>query len=342
MAGDGIVTFVKVARGALRLRLALTRCSTGALVAAVLVLVAAGLWFALLPSMSAQVDRQARAVALARSAPLPKPVVSAPVLASERLTAFYAALGDGAHTERVVINLFGAASDAGVVLDKAEYKPAHDFGGRFDTYTITLPVKGDYSSLRRFSEKVLVSVPYASLDDMRFKRNSASDPAVEANLRFTAFLRPSVLTKVEVPIPASASAETTATMASEPVVASAASASATAISTSTSAPPMSSVTTAASASGSSAPAIAAYTSAPSMSSLALAASPASPSSSTARVAAASTSSVGAGGTLPKPASGTTTTSPTVPPRASTSIPMPTLPLPVSFASTRVSTGEVRR
>ena len=340
MAGDGIVTFVKVARGALRLRLALTRCSTGALVAAVLVLVAAGLWFALLPSMSAQVDRQARAVALARSAPLPKPVVSAPVLASERLTAFYAALGDGAHTERVVINLFGAASDAGVVLDKAEYKPAHDFGGRFDTYTITLPVKGDYSSLRRFSEKVLVSVPYASLDDMRFKRNSASDPAVEANLRFTAFLRPSVLTKVEVPVPASAA--TTATMASEPVVASAASASATAISTSTSAPPMSSVTTAASASGSSAPAIAAYTSAPSMSSLALAASPASPSSSTARVAAASTSSVGAGGTLPKPASGTTTTSPTVPPRASTSIPMPTLPLPVSFASTRVSTGEVRR
>jgi hypothetical protein len=121
--------------------------------------------------------------------PAPKPFVSASALASQRLNAFYAALGDGGHTEQTVSQLFEAAAQAGVVLDKAEYKPARDVAGRFDTYTIVMPVKGDYSSLRRFSAIVLAKVPYAALDDMRFKRNSASDHAIEANLRFTVFLR---------------------------------------------------------------------------------------------------------------------------------------------------------
>ena len=36
--------------------------------------------------------------------------------------------------------------------------------GRFETYTIVLPVKGDYASLRRFCEKVLLKVPYRKFD----------------------------------------------------------------------------------------------------------------------------------------------------------------------------------
>jgi hypothetical protein len=178
-----------LARGLLRLRLALARSGTGALMAGALLLGAMLLWTVLLPGISARVDGRARAVAHARSMPAPKPVVPAPALASRRLSAFYAALGDGAHTGETVSHLFEAAAQAGVVLDKAEYRPAHDVAGRFDTYTIVLPVKGDYSSLRRFSAIVLANLPYAALDDMRFRRNSASDQAIEANLRFTAFLR---------------------------------------------------------------------------------------------------------------------------------------------------------
>jgi len=174
----------------LRLRLALARSSTGALVSCALMLAAAVLWFVLLPGMSARVDERGRAVVQARSAPLPKPVVSAQTLAAERLAAFYGALGSTAHTEQVVSRLFDAASDAGVVLDKAEYKPSHESAGRYDIYTIILPVKGDYARLRRFCEKVLLTIPYAALEDMRFTRNSANDQAVEASLRFTVFLRP--------------------------------------------------------------------------------------------------------------------------------------------------------
>lgn len=190
MAGDRIVNVQSFARSLLRLRLALARFGAGPLLAGALLLAAALLWLGLVPGMSARVDDETRSVARLRAMPVPKPVVPAPVLAAARLADFYDRLGDSAHTGEIVTHLFEAAAAAGVTLDKAEYKPGHDTPGRFDTYTIVLPVKGDYARLRQFSEKVLVAVPYAALDDMRFKRNSANDPGVEANLRFTAFLRP--------------------------------------------------------------------------------------------------------------------------------------------------------
>ena len=179
-----------VGRWLLRVRLSLTRFSPGVLVAGTSMLFAALMWLALLPGMSARIDRQARAVARARSAPPPAPVLSPSALAATRLAAFYAALGDAGHTEKIVARLFEVATEVGIVLDKAEYKPAQDAAGRFGTYTIILPVKGDYARLRRFCEKVLLTVPYAALEDMRFKRDSANDQAVEASLRFTVFLHP--------------------------------------------------------------------------------------------------------------------------------------------------------
>jgi hypothetical protein len=201
------VTRPNLAGTLLRLRLALARSSTGALLAGALMLAAAALWLVLLPGISARVGEHLRAVVRARSAPPPKPVVSAQTLATERLTAFYAVLGSAGHTEQVVSHLFDAASDAAVVLDKAEYKPSHEIAGRFETYTIILPVKGDYARLRRFCEKVLLTIPYAALEDMRFTRNSANDQAVEASLRFTVFLRPetaaSALVLASAPVPVS-------------------------------------------------------------------------------------------------------------------------------------------
>ena len=179
-----------VARMLLRLFLASRRSGVVAVLAGALVLGAAALWFALLPALASRIDQQAHAVARARSTLPPKPIITAPAMAAARLSAFYAALGDAAHSEQIVTHLFDAADETGVTLDKAEYKPARDTAGRFETYTIVLPVKGDYVHLRRFCERVLLTVPYAALDDMRFRRSSANDTAVEASLRFTVFLRP--------------------------------------------------------------------------------------------------------------------------------------------------------
>ncbi|WP_414450589.1 hypothetical protein AB4851_15755 [Burkholderia sp. 22PA0099] len=177
-------------RSLLRLRLALTRFGAGPLVAGAALLGAVLLWLGLLPGMAAQVDDATRAATRLAAAPPPKPAIPPAALAADRLAGFYRGLGDSTHTGEIVQHLFEAAAAAGVTLDKAEYKPGHDGFGRFDTYTVVLPVKGDYARLRRFGETVLAAVPYAALDDMRFKRSSAEDAGVEANLRFTAFLRP--------------------------------------------------------------------------------------------------------------------------------------------------------
>ncbi len=190
MEGERFVNLQSLARGLLRLRLALARFGTGPLAAGAALVCAALLWLGVLPGMAARVEDETRSAARLATLPPPRPVISAPELAADRLAGFYRGLGDSAHTGEIVTRLFEAAAAAGVTLDKAEYKPGHDTPGRFDTYTIVLPVKGDYAKLRLFSEKVLLAVPYAALDDMRFKRGSANDAGVEANLRFTAFLRP--------------------------------------------------------------------------------------------------------------------------------------------------------
>ena len=215
MAGDGIVTMQSIIRSLLRLRLALSGFAVGTLLAAALLAAAAVLWLGVLPRMSARVVDETRSVSRLRALPVPKPVVPAPVLVAGRLADFYAGLGDSAHTGEIVMRLFDAATAAGITLDKAEYKPGHDAPGRFDTYTIVVPVKGDYVRLRQFSEKVLVTVPYAALDDMRFKRNSANDPGVEANLRFTAFLRPVTIAPVSAAELAAAEASSAAVPASD-------------------------------------------------------------------------------------------------------------------------------
>ncbi|WP_205802464.1 hypothetical protein [Burkholderia sp. Ac-20365] len=204
-----------VIRSLLRLRLALSGFAVGTLLAVALLASAAVLWLGVLPGMSARVAAETRSVSRLRAVPVPKPVVPASVLAAGRLADFYAGLGDSAHTGEIVMRLFDAAAAAGVTLDKAEYKPGHDASGRFDTYTIAMPIKGDYARLRQFSEKVLVMVPYAALDDMRFKRSSANDPGVEANLRFTVFLRPVTIAPVSAAAVAAAAASITAVSASD-------------------------------------------------------------------------------------------------------------------------------
>ncbi|WP_240702382.1 hypothetical protein [Trinickia terrae] len=181
-----------LARSLLHLRLAPGRFDTGALLAGACALGAAALWFGLLPGMSARIDQQARAVARARSAPAPARVVPPAALAAQRLADFHGVLGNAGRTDEIVTRLFEAAAQTGVALNKAEYRPAHDAAGRYDTYTIVLPVKGDYASVRRFCEQVLLTLPYLALDDMRFKRSSANDRSIEASLRFTAFLRADV------------------------------------------------------------------------------------------------------------------------------------------------------
>lgn len=114
---------------------------------------------------------------------------SAPRSAAEdNLARFYDALGDRRYSEQQVKTLFAVARKTNLVLSQAEYRWSTDKNGRYWTYQILLPVKGSYGAIRQFCEQTLLAVPFASLDDINFKREAIASGTLEAKLRFTLYL----------------------------------------------------------------------------------------------------------------------------------------------------------
>lgn len=174
----------------LRLRLWLAACGPVACGAAALCLagVLALAW--LLPELALQKGRHAVAHGLATlprqaAAPAPAPML---VSADDNLALFYATLGERRDAEQQVKTLFALAAKTGLVLSQGEYQGAFEQNGRFHTYQVTLPLKGDYGTIWQFALLALRAIPFASLDEISFRRESIAEPAVEARLRLTLYL----------------------------------------------------------------------------------------------------------------------------------------------------------
>lgn len=171
----------------LRLRLAVSALGPIACGAAVLCLAGALALAWLLPERALQGRRQAVALGLAT---LPQPV-AAPAPAAgpnENLALFYDTLGERRYAEQQVKTLFALAAKSGLVLSQGEYKGAFEQNGRFHTYQVNLPVKGSYVAIWQFAMQALRAIPFASLDEISFHRDTIGAPAVEARLRLTLYL----------------------------------------------------------------------------------------------------------------------------------------------------------
>ncbi|KAB8057008.1 hypothetical protein GCN74_22760, partial [Janthinobacterium sp. FT14W] len=137
---------------------------------------------------------QQRAVAARLEArPLPQPslavaIAAPPATASENLARFYAALGQQRHAEQQVKQLFDLAAKNGLLLAQGEYKSGYDKASRVATYQVTLPLKGSYAAVWQFALQALRAVPFASLDELSFRREQIADTELEARLRLTFYL----------------------------------------------------------------------------------------------------------------------------------------------------------
>ena len=184
----------------LRLRLLALRAGPVTLgaVAVMLLALGAAAWFLfMLPQLEREREqlsetlteqaRQARRQVSAMPAAVPAvvPVAAVPL---DNLDAFYGALGQRRYAEQQLKTLFGLAAKSGLVLNQGEYKSARDRNARVNTYQVNLPVKGSYAAIWQFSLAALRAIPYASLDDISFRRDNIGDPTVEARLRFTLYL----------------------------------------------------------------------------------------------------------------------------------------------------------
>ncbi|MDQ4627655.1 hypothetical protein [Janthinobacterium lividum] len=137
---------------------------------------------------------QQRAVAAQLEArPLPQPSLAAviaapPATSSENLARFYATLGQQRHAEQQVKQLFDLAAKNGLLLAQGEYKSGYDKASRVASYQVTLPLKGSYAAVWQFALQALRAVPFASLDELSFRREQIADTELEARLRLTFYL----------------------------------------------------------------------------------------------------------------------------------------------------------
>lgn len=169
----------------LRAQLLLRRAGAPACIAVALCLlgIAAWAWAWQQRAMATQLEAR----------PLPQPalavaVVAPPATASENLARFYAVLGPQRHAEQQVKLLFDLAAKNGLVLAQGEYKSGYDKASRIATYQVTLPLKGSYAAVWQFALQALRAMPFASLDELSFRREQIADTNLEARLRLTFYL----------------------------------------------------------------------------------------------------------------------------------------------------------
>jgi hypothetical protein len=171
----------------LRLRLAVTALGPVFCAACVMIVVGAAALLLLLPQRAVQAERHVQAmrmVTMPAAATLKLPAATA----NENLELFYATLGEQRYAEQQVKTLFALAGKANLSLSQGEYKSAYERNARFHTYQVTLPVKGTYGQVWSFGLMALRSIPYASLDELSFKRENIGDPQLEARMRLTLYL----------------------------------------------------------------------------------------------------------------------------------------------------------
>lgn len=179
----------------LRLRVALLHANPLTLAAAVLFVAISGsfAWVAhAIWSLEAvrthERAQAAQALAARVAAPAQVAPVPAPKPAADNLAQFYASLGPRRHAEQQVKTLFDLAAKNGITLAQGEYKGGYDRNARVYTYQVNLPVKGSYAAIWQFAMGALRAIPFASLDDIGFRRDAIGDPQVEARLRLTLYL----------------------------------------------------------------------------------------------------------------------------------------------------------
>ena len=116
---------------------------------------------------------------------------SAPVApgASGQLAAFYGFFPQTDVLSNTLAKLYDAAAKQNLMLDQGEYHLAPTQEGRLMRYDIVLPVKGPYPKLRSFIAQALKDNPSLALEGITFNRQAAIDIGVEAQVRFTLYMR---------------------------------------------------------------------------------------------------------------------------------------------------------
>lgn len=120
------------------------------------------------------------------------PTVAAPVAAGSAFhyQVFSETLADDERVLPSVKIILDSAADHRLISTRAEYVYAVDANAQAATLQMTVPVKGRYSDIRRWIEKILRAHAYVAVNELAFKREEVGLNQVEAKVRLTVWHRP--------------------------------------------------------------------------------------------------------------------------------------------------------
>ena len=103
--------------------------------------------------------------------------------------AVLSALPSRGEAPEIVAKIVEEARASGVELPRGQYEyvPARD--GVAASYRMTFPVHATYPQLREFMDRTLVAMPAVAVEGMRIERKAVGDEGVDAELKFSAFVR---------------------------------------------------------------------------------------------------------------------------------------------------------
>ena len=104
------------------------------------------------------------------------------------LAAFYKALPRPADMPDLLRRLHREAESQGLEVQKGEYRPLPDPGGKLRRYQIVLPARGKYPDVRRFLAQAARETPGLAVDSIAFQRQDVGAPVLEAQIKLTLFL----------------------------------------------------------------------------------------------------------------------------------------------------------
>lgn len=87
-----------------------------------------------------------------------------------------------------VLRLFAAAEEHKLALLEGDYRLASSADARYRTYTISLPLKGNYPSIRAFLAQCLRNDPRLALDALEFRRDQIADENLQVRVKLSLFV----------------------------------------------------------------------------------------------------------------------------------------------------------
>ena len=113
---------------------------------------------------------------------------SAAIDAQDRLKTFKTILGKLSERENHIKTLRRIAVESNLAIQKAIYKSDFNRQGGYYTYQATLPVRGTYSSIRAFCDRLLKEMHFAAIDSVEFSRSAIDATGIDSKIVVTLYL----------------------------------------------------------------------------------------------------------------------------------------------------------